>query len=204
MGTRAQMIFQRALAIVGVNLRAKRFVLHHDVEDVAQHFVSHDIGFRAHRCGAGIKIQTSHFAEKIAGTQRSNRIAIVEVHGSVDGDGAVAGFFLANILATIHQRAGEALEESFGAALGFYVRDGRGNGNFRGAFHDVKRGGPKFAFAADDFTVAVAAFHDGAAIQFQKCAGDTLEYRNLQKFFGVETHDCLRKARWKCPRHLYW
>jgi hypothetical protein len=63
------MILQSAFAVIGVDLRAESFVLHHDVEDVTQHFISNDIGFRPHGSRARVKIQTSHFAKQVAGTE---------------------------------------------------------------------------------------------------------------------------------------
>ena len=78
------------------------------------------------------------------------------------------------------------LKKPLGAAVSFYVCDRTGNGNFRGAFHDIKRGGPEFAFATDQFTFAVTPFNDGAAIEFQECAGHALEYGDAKKFFGLK------------------
>ncbi len=186
-GHAAKMIFQSAFAVVRIDLRAESFVLHHDVEHVAQHFVSDDIGFRADGGGARIEIEARHFAEEVAGAQGGDRIAVVQIHRSIDGNGAVARFFFANVVAAIDQRAGEAFEKSPGAALSFYVGDGRGNGNFGGAFDNIKSGGAELAFAANDFAFAVAAFYDGAAIQLEKGARDAFEDGNLEKFFGVET-----------------
>src|SRR6267142_3650595 len=94
-GDAAQMILESATAIGLVKLRAKRFVLEHDVENVAQHFERHDIGLRSHRGGPGIEIHASQFAEEIAGYKFSYGIAVSQIDGSVDGNGAVAHFLFA-------------------------------------------------------------------------------------------------------------
>ena len=163
-GDAAKMIFKRAAAVVGVDLSAEGFVLEHDVENIAQHFVGDDIGFRTNGGAARIEIQARHFTEEIARAEFGDRAGVGEVDAGVNGDGAVARFALAFVFFAGDEGAGEAFEETFGAPIGFYVGDGGGNGNFGFAFENIKRGGAKFAFAADDFAFAEAAFHDGAAI----------------------------------------
>ncbi len=69
----AQMVVERALAIVGVELRLERLVALHDVEDVAQHLEHHAIGGSAHRGRARIQAHAGHFAEQIAGAERRPR-----------------------------------------------------------------------------------------------------------------------------------
>src|SRR5262249_17097485 len=159
------------------------FVLLHDVEDIAQHFVRHDIGFRAHGGGARIEIHAGHFAEEITGTQFSDRISVSEIDGSINGNGAVVRFLGALVLLTRNQRTREALEEAGGAALGLYVGDGRGDGDAGFAFEDVERRGAKIAFAADDIASAEAAAHNGATIHLEESAGYSGEDRKLVKLF---------------------
>ena len=86
------MIFQRALAVVLVHLRAEGFILLHDVQNVAQHFVGNHIGFRTHRRRARIKIHARHLAEEISRSKLGNRIAVGEIDGSVNGNRAVVNF----------------------------------------------------------------------------------------------------------------
>src|SRR2546425_12445125 len=62
-GHAAQMIFESPAAIGLVQLRAERFVLEHDVENIAEHFKSYDVGFRYNSGGARIKIHAGHLAE---------------------------------------------------------------------------------------------------------------------------------------------
>ena len=71
------------------------------------------------------------------------------------------------------------LEKTDGAAFGFHVGDGRGDGNLGFALEDVKSRGTEIAFAADDVALAEAAFHDGAAIEFEESSGDAGEDRQL-------------------------
>ena len=186
-GDAAQMIFQSSAAIVGIDLRAEGFVLEHDVENVAQHFVSDDIGFRMNRGGARIKIHAGHFTKEVAGAEFCDRMAVGKVDGSVDGDGAVARFAFAFVLFPGNERAGETFEETLGAAIRFYMSDRCGDGNFGLALKNVERGGTEFAFPADDIAFAETAFDDGPAIQLKEGAGNPFEHRDLQEFFGFET-----------------
>src|SRR5229473_423033 len=186
-GHTAKVIFERTAAIGLVELRAESFVLQHDVENVAQHLESHDIGLRGDRSGARIKIHARHFAEEIPGAEFGDGIAVSEVNRGVDGNGSVACFFLALVFLARDERAAQPLEKSFGAALRLDVRDGRGDGNFGLAFENVESRGAELAFAADDFAFAEAPFDDGAAVELQEGSGDTFKYRNLQQVFGFES-----------------
>ena len=94
----AQMIFQRAFAVVGVQLRFECFVALDDVEHVAQHLEHDAIGCGADRGGARIQAHARHFAEQIAGVERRDGIVVGQIHGSVDGNGAARSFFFAALL----------------------------------------------------------------------------------------------------------
>ena len=176
--------FQGAAAVILIELRAEGFVLHHDVENVAQHFKRDDIGFGADGGGARIEIHASHFAEEVAGAEFRYRTAVGKVDGGIDGNAAIAGFFVALVFLAADEDAGEALEEALRAALRFNVSDGRSDSNLRLAFDDVERRGAEVAFAADDFTSTEAAFDDGASIQFQEGAGDSGKHGHPVQFFG--------------------
>src|SRR6266478_4453599 len=182
----AKMIFESAAAVGLVELRAEGFVLEHDVENVAQHFKSDDIGFRDHGGGAGIEIHARHFAKEIAGTKFGDGVAIGKIYGGIDGNSSVPRFLFAFVFFARDNRVREPLEESFGTALCLDVRNGRGNGNFSLAFENIESGGTEFTFAADDLAFAVAALDDGAAIELQKCSRSALENRDLKKVFGFE------------------
>src|SRR5256885_14094360 len=196
------MIFKSAAAIRMVELRAEGFVLKHDVEHVAQHLESDDIGLRDDCGGAWIKIHAGHLAEEIAGAELGDRIAVSEVDGGVDGNGSVARFLLALVFFARDERAGQPLEEALCAALGLDVGHGCGNGDFGFSFENVKSGGTEFAFAADDLVLAKAVLDDGAAIEFEEGSGDAVEYRDLQKIFRSEERrvgkEC--RSRWS-PYH---
>src|SRR5262249_8781641 len=178
-GHAAKMIFESAAAVGFVELRAEGSVLEHDVENVAEHFVGDDIELRDDRGGARIEIHASHFAEQVARAQVRDKVAIRKVHGSIDGDDAIARFFLAFVMVATNQRAGQPLEKTFGASLRPDVCNRRGNGNSRAALDDVKRRRAKFTFAANHFAFAEAAFDDGTAIQRQENSGNVLEDGNL-------------------------
>ena len=182
----AKMIFESAAAVGFVELRAEGLVLEHDVENVAQHFVGDDIGLSNDSGGAWVEIHTGHFAEKIAGPEVGNWIAVRKVHGCVDGDGAVARFLFAPVFVATNERAGQALEESFSAALRFDVGDWRRDRNARVTLGDVKRRRAKLAFAADDVASAEAALDDGAAIYLEECSGNALEDGNPKQLFRFE------------------
>ncbi len=92
-GHAAQMVVERALAIVGVQLRLEGLVALDDVEHVAQHLKHHAIGSRAHRGRARIQAHAGHLAEQVAWNQRSDRMIVGQIHRSVDRDG-VATLFL--------------------------------------------------------------------------------------------------------------
>ncbi len=72
----AQMIFQRAFAVVLIHLCPKRLVLEHDVQNVAQHFVRHHVRVSSYRCRPRIKVHARHFAEQISCSQLSHRIVV--------------------------------------------------------------------------------------------------------------------------------
>ena len=182
----AEMGFQGATAIILVELRAEGFVLHHDVEDIAQHFKGDDIGLGAHGGGARVEIHAGHFAEKIAGAEFGDGIAVGEIDGSVDGNGAIGSFFVALVFFTTDENAGEAFEKALGATVSFDVGDGRGDGHLGLAFDEVKRGGAEIAFAADDLAGAEAAFDDGAAVEFEEGAGHSGEDGHAVKLFCGE------------------
>src|SRR5712664_2749012 len=183
----AKMIFEGAAAVGLVELRAEGFVPQHDVEHVAQHFESDDIGFRNHSGGARIEIHACHFAEEIAGAKFGDGVAVRKVDRRVDGNGSVARLLFALVFFARDKRARKPLEESFGTALRLDVRNGRGNGDFGLTFENIESGGTEFTFTADDLTLAVAAFHDGAAIELQKCSRDAFENGNLKKVLRLET-----------------
>ena len=182
----AKVILERAAAVGLVELRAKRLVLKHDVQNVAQHLVGNNVGLRDDRGGPRIEIHARHFAEQITRTEFGDGVAVGEVHGSVNRNGAVASFFFALIFFAANERAGQPVEEPFRASLRLDVRDGCGNRNFGPAFDDVKRGGTKFAFAANHLALAEVPIYDGATIQLQKRPGNALENRYLQKFFRLK------------------
>jgi len=185
-GDAAEVGFEGATTVIFIELRAEGFVLHHDVENVAQHFERDDIGFGAHGGGARIEVHAGHFTEKIAWAEFSDGIAVGEVDGSVDGDGAVAGFLVAVVFFAADENAGEAFEEALGAAMRFDVSDGSGDGDLRLAFEDVERGRAEVAFAADDFAGAETALDDGAAIEIEEGAGNSGENGHAMEFFGGE------------------
>jgi len=185
-GDAAEMGFQGAAAVILVELRAERFVLHHDVEDVAQHFKREDIGFGAHGGRARIEIHAGHFAEEITGAEFGDGIAVGEIDGSVDGDGAVAGFLVTLVFFAADENAGEAFEEALRTAARLHVGDRRRNGDLRLAFQDVKGGGAKVALAADNFAGAETALDDGPAVQFEESAGNTGENGHAMELFGSE------------------
>ncbi len=178
---------ESAAAVGLVELRAEGFVPQHDVENVAQHFESDDIGFRNHSGGARIEIHACHFAEEIAGAKFGDGVAVRKVDRRVDGNGSVARLLFALVFFARDKRARKPLEESFGTALRLDVRNGRGNGDFGLTFENIESGGTEFTFTADDLTLAVAAFHDGAAIELQKCSRDAFENGNLKKVLRLET-----------------
>ena len=93
----AKVILERAAAVGLVELRAKRLVLKHDVQNVAQHLVGNNVGLRDDRGGPRIEIHARHFAEQITRTEFGDGVAVGEVHGSVNRNGAVASFFFALI-----------------------------------------------------------------------------------------------------------
>ena len=160
----AEMGFQRAAAVNLVDLRSKRFVLEHDIQDIAQHFKGRDIRFRTDRRGARIEIHAGHFAKEIAGAELRDGISIGQVHGSVDRNGAIACFLLAFVVVASNQRALQAFKEALSTTVSFYVGDRRGNRYLRGAFEDIKSSRTILAFATDDVAFAEMAFNDGAAI----------------------------------------
>src|SRR2546421_12985617 len=84
------MIFKSAAAIRLVELRAEGFVLKHDVEHVAQHLESDDIGLRDDCGGAWVKNHTGQLAEEIAGAELRDGIAGGEGGGGGDGKGCCA------------------------------------------------------------------------------------------------------------------
>ena len=174
-GDAAKMRFEGAAAVVFVDLRAKGFVFHHDVEDVAQHFKRDDIGFGTDGGRAGIEIHAGHFAKEVAGTELRDGIAVGEIDGRIDRDGAVAVFLVALILFAADQNARETLEEALGAALGLDMSDGCGDGDLCVAFGDVEGGGAEIAFAADHFAGPETALDNGTAVEFEKGAGDAGE-----------------------------
>src|SRR6266478_456887 len=169
------MIFKGAAAIGLVELRTESFVLQHDVENVAQHFKSDDLGFRDDGSGSRIKIHASHFAELGPG----DGIPVSEVNGGVDGNGSVERFFRALVFFARDERASQPLKKSFCTALRLDVRDGSGDGDFGLAFENVEGRGTEFAFAADYFAFAEAALDDGAAIELEESTGDALEKGDL-------------------------
>src|SRR5260370_1457314 len=147
------MIFKGAAAIGLVELRTESFVLQHDVENVAQHFKSDDLGFRDDGSGSRIKIHTSHFAEEVAGAELGDGIPVSEINGGVDGNGSVERFFRALVFFARDERASQPLEKSFCTALRLDVRDGSGDGG--GIAHrrieiESDAGGIAFAHAAED------------------------------------------------------
>src|SRR6266436_4151481 len=119
--------------------------------------------------------------------ERGDRIAVSEIDGGVDGNGSVSHFLVALIFFTRDERAGQPLEETPCAALGFDVGDGSGDGDFGFSFENVESRGAKFAFAANDFVFAEAALDDRAAIELEEGAGDAFENGNLQEILGFES-----------------
>src|SRR5260370_8473676 len=111
------MIFKGAATIGLVELRTESFVLQHDVENVAQHFKSDDLGFRDDGSGSRIKIHTSHFAEEVAGAELADGIPVSEINGGVDGNGSVERFFRALVFFTRDTRASQPLENAFSTSL---------------------------------------------------------------------------------------
>jgi len=111
------MILEGAAAIILVHLGGS-FVLLHDVENIAQHFVRDDIGFRAHGCGARVEIHAGHFAEEIAGAELGDRVAVGEIDGGVDRNDAVARF-PAFIFFAPNQRTFQFFEKAECAAFVF-------------------------------------------------------------------------------------
>ena len=183
-GHAAQMVFKSAPAIGLVKLRPKRFILEHDVENIAQHFKRNDVRLRYYRGRARIKIHASHFAEEIAGPKLGHGIAVGEIDGSVDGNRSVAHFLFALVFFARNKRAGQPLEKSFCSTMRLDVRDGAGNGDFTLAFENIESCGAEFTFAANDLTSMEATFDDRAAIEFEERTGDAFENRNLQEILG--------------------
>src|SRR5580704_5296329 len=92
------------------------------------------------------------------------------------------------------------LKKSASAAFGFYVGNRVGDGHLSFAFHDEKCGGTKFAFATNDFAFAKTALHNGAAIQFQKCSGNSGEDWHAVQFFGAESLRSIRASNRRAGR----
>ncbi len=65
-GHAAQMIFERALLIIRIELGFERLVALDDVQHVAQHFEHHAVGGRPHCRRARVQAHACHFAEQIA------------------------------------------------------------------------------------------------------------------------------------------
>ena len=93
------------------------------------------------------------------------------------------------------------LKKPFAAALRLDVRHRAGEKDLGLAFQNVERGRAEFAFAADDLAGAVVALDDRLLIQFQECAGDILEDRQMQQFVGIENR---RRAQARCRRRACW
>ena len=64
------------------------------------------------------------------------------------------------------------------------------------AFQNEKRGGAEFTLAANHIALAKAPAHDCPAIQLQKCAGNSGEYRQLVQFFWSQSsvHACRQRG----------
>ncbi len=143
-------------------------------------------GFRAHGCGARVEIHAGHFAEEIAGAEFGDGVAVGEIDGGVDRNGAVARFSHAFIFFAADQRTFQFFEKAACAPFGFHVSDRRGDRNLRFAFQDVEGRGAEITFAADDVALAEASLYDCAAIQLQEGSGDAGEDRQFVEFFGRE------------------
>src|SRR5215472_13690932 len=179
----AKMILERATAVGLIELCAKRFVLEHDVQHIAQHLVRDDAGLRNPRRRPRIKIHAGHFAEQISRAKLGHGIAIREINAGINGNRPVGRFFFALILLASDEVARQPLEETFGSALGLDVSNGCGNGDSRLPLNNIKRRGSELSLAANHFALAKAPLDDGAAIQLQKGSRDALEDGSLQKLF---------------------
>ena len=104
------MIFERAAPVGLVELRAKGFVLEHDVENIAQHFVRDDVRLRNDCGGSGIEIHARHFAKKIARTEFSDGVAVRKIDRGINGNGPIPGFFFPLVVFARDERAGQPLE----------------------------------------------------------------------------------------------
>src|SRR5580765_6687949 len=146
------MILERSPPVVLVDLRPERFVLHHDVQNVAKHFERHDFGLRNYRRGSRIKIHARHFAEQITWPQLRDRVSVGEVHGRIDGNCSVASLLSAYIRISCRKRAGELLEKSLRSPLCLYVCNPRRKRNARFAFQKIKCSRPTFALLANNLS----------------------------------------------------
>src|ERR1700674_5738880 len=120
-GHAADMTFQSAAAVIQIDLRAERFILQHDIENVPQHLKSNHLRFRTDGGGTRVKIHASHFPAEIARAEISDGIAVGKVHRGIDGDGFVTRLSFALVLFTGYQAAGEPFEETLCATVSPYV-----------------------------------------------------------------------------------
>ncbi len=131
---RAQMGIQSAPAVGLIQLRAKRFVALHDVQHVAQHLQRGAVGFGSDCGRARVQAHTGHFTEEVARSERGDGIVVIQIHGRVNVNPVLAGFFFALVVLALGESAGKLSQKLADGAFGFYVRHRTGDGNFRLAF----------------------------------------------------------------------
>ena len=185
-----EMCLERALAVVGLELRPERLVLLQDVEDVPQHLQDDDLGLRADGGRPRMKAHARHLAEELPCAQLGERPVVWKIDRRVDRDEPADALFGARVLDAARELAADAADPSGRPAarpvLLLHVRDGAADVGLDHARENVKGGRPEVPFATDDLARRDDAPDDRPLVQLQEGPRHALEHRQLQDRLGIE------------------